>query len=86
MSKKYYNLSYASVVQWLGFLLCDQKVMGSIPGRSKGVFFFAKNINRQALCLGGHTEVRVPGSTIARKNTSCVINKLIDHTSVLCSM
>ena len=29
------------VVQWLGFLLCDQKVMGSNPGWSKGVFFRA---------------------------------------------
>ena len=35
------NIFYrnASVVQWLGFLPCDQKVMGSNPGRSKGVFF-----------------------------------------------
>ena len=35
----------------------------------------SKNINRQALCLGGHTKVRAPGATIARKNISCVINK-----------
>ena len=35
----YLQLRSASVVQWLGFLLSDQKVMGSNPGRSKGVFF-----------------------------------------------
>ena len=74
----------APVVQWLGFLPIDQKVMGSNPGRSKGVFLRAKNINRQALCLGGHLKVQVLGASITRKNT-CVINKLIDHTSVLCS-
>ena len=28
--------------------------------------------NHIALCLGGHIKVRVPGATIARKNT-CVI-------------
>ena len=28
-------------------------------------------------------KVRVSGATIARKNT-CVINKLINHTTVLC--
>ena len=36
------------------------------------------------LYLSAHIKVRVPGATIARKNT-CVINKLTDHTSVLCS-
>ena len=60
--------TFASVVQWLGFLSIDQKVVGSNRGRSKGVFFCAKNINRQALCLGRHTKVRVPGPTTARKN------------------
>ena len=29
-------------------------------------------LNHIALCLGGHIKVRVPGATIARKNT-CVI-------------
>ena len=61
--------TFASVVQWLarlGFLSIDQKVVGSNRGRSKGVFFCAKNINKQALCLGGHTKVCVP--TTARKN------------------
>ena len=65
----------ASVVQWLGFLSTDQKVMVSSSGRSEGVFFLAKNVNRQALCLGGHTKVRVPGASTSRKNTSCVIKK-----------
>ena len=36
------------------------------------------------LYLGAHIKVRVPGATIARKNT-CVIIKLTDHNSVLCS-
>ena len=53
----------------------DQKVMSSNPGRSKGVFFSSKFINSQALCLGGHPKVRVPGATIALKNISCVIKK-----------
>ena len=33
------NCLSASVVQWLGFLPIDQTVIGSNPGRSKGVFF-----------------------------------------------
>ena len=36
---------------------------------SKGVFFLAENINRQAQCLGGQIKVLVPGATIVRKNT-----------------
>ena len=55
MSKKYYNLSYASMVQWLGFLLCDQKVMGSNPGRSKGVFSEQK-ILIDKLCVSAGTQ------------------------------
>ena len=56
--------------------LLDQKAMGSNPGRSVGAFFRVKDINRQDLCLVGHTKVRVPGATIAQKNTvntSCVL-------------
>ena len=34
-----HNYISASVVQWLGFLPIDQKVMGSNPGRFKGIFF-----------------------------------------------
>ena len=75
----------ASVVQWLEFLPIDQKVMVRILVGPKEYFFEPKNINRQALCLGEHIKVRVLGATIALKNTSCVINKLIDHTSVRCS-
>ena len=33
-----------------------QKVMNSNPSRSNEVFFREKNINRGALCLGGHTK------------------------------
>ena len=50
----------ASVVQWIGFLLIDQKVMGSNPGRSKGVFFLAKKyINRPVLYLD--RQITCPG-------------------------
>ena len=38
----------------------------------KEYFSEHKNINRQALCLCGHIKVRVPGATIARKNTRVV--------------
>ena len=30
-----------------------------------------KEVNRQALCLSGLTQVRVPGATIALKHTIC---------------
>ena len=50
-----------------------------------GHFKIVSIIKKNYICLGEHTKVRVPGATIARKNT-CVINKLIDHTSVPCSM
>ena len=51
----------------LEYLSIDEKAKGSNPGWSKGVFFCAKNINKQARCLGGPTKVRIPGATIARK-------------------
>ena len=38
-SDEYSMTLSASVVRWLEFLTIDQKVMGSNPGRSKGVFF-----------------------------------------------
>ena len=60
--------------QWLSWLtqgLCNPKVPSSIPAGGKG-FPWARKFNHIALCLGGHIKVRVPGATIARKNT-CVI-------------
>ena len=47
------------------------QVPSSIPAGGKD-FPSARKFNYIALCLGGHIKVRVPGATIARKNT-CVI-------------
>ena len=49
----------------MAMLICDKKMWQYFSTLKSDTF----------LCLGGHTKVRVPGTTIARKNTSCVINK-----------
>ena len=62
------------LAQWLTWLTqgrCNPKVPSSIPAGGKD-FPWARKCNHIALCLGGHIKVRVPGATIARKNT-CVI-------------
>ena len=62
------------LAQWITWLTrdrCNPKVPSSIPAGGK-VFPWARKFNHIALCLGGHIKVRVPGATIARKNT-CVI-------------
>ena len=64
----------ASVVQWLAFQPLDQRSSVRILDGPKE-YFSEQKTNRQALCLGGHTKVWAPGATIARKNTSCMINK-----------
>ena len=59
---------------WLTWLTrdhCNPKVPSSIPAGGKD-FPWARKFNHIALCLGRHIKVRVPGATIARKNT-CVI-------------
>ena len=63
----------------MAFLPFKQKVLGSNPGRAKGVFFLAKKkLNKQALCL---IKVRVLDATMARKHIFLMINnfKLITH-------
>ena len=62
------------LAQWITWLTrdrCNPKVPSSIPAGGKD-FPWARKFNHIALCLGGHIKVRVPGATIARKNT-CVI-------------
>ena len=61
----------AQWIKWLTRDRCNPKVPSSIPAGGKD-FPWARKFNHIALCLGGHIKVRVPGATIARKNT-CVI-------------
>ena len=47
--------------------------------------FWAKNINRQALCFGGHTKGRDPSQPSYVKIPPVWRISKFDHTSVLCS-
>ena len=69
-----YEILCVLLAQWITWLTrdhCNPKVPSSIPAGDKD-FPWARKFNHIALCLGGHIKVRVPGATIARKNT-CVI-------------
>ena len=66
-----YHILLAQWITWLTRDHCNPKVPSSIPAGGKD-FPWARKFNHIALCLGGHIKVRVPGATIARKNT-CVI-------------
>ena len=48
--------------------MVEPKAVGSNPDPSKEVFVVSQK-NRQSLCLGGRTKVRVSNATVTRRNT-----------------